>query len=68
MTPTSDLLLQKLNARPLRDLPNRAGYLFVGVTRDGSSVDCHIEFDAVEGIHRVGGGARFDDLIAWRPR
>ena len=49
---------------PLADLPNAAGFMFVGILKDGSRVDCYVVKDASTGLHRVA-GATFSDLRGW---
>lgn len=50
---------------PLADLPNTAGYHFVGVTHAGDLVDCVVVRDERTGLHRVDGEANYEDLKGW---
>lgn len=49
--------------RELRDIPNRAGYIFIGITKDGTQHQCEVYKDD-KGLHRVK-GAKFTDLAGW---
>jgi hypothetical protein len=49
---------------PLADLPNAAGFAFVGILKDGTRVDCHVIKDPSTSLHRVA-GAPFSDLRGW---
>lgn len=49
---------------PLADLPNTPGFMFVGVLKDDTRVDCQIVKDVATNLHRVD-GAPFADLRGW---
>lgn len=49
MTYESDQQLAALNARRLEDLPQQAGFSFVGVQRDGGTVDCYLRHNRKTG-------------------
>ena len=50
----------------LAALPNRDGFPFVGVLKDGTGgVDCHVTRNPDTGAHSVAGGATYGDLIGW---
>lgn len=52
--------------RALADLPNREGFKFIGVRKDGTTVDCQIATDPETGTFRVAGGAVYEELTGWR--
>jgi hypothetical protein len=52
--------------RSLKDLPNHNGFKFIGVKKDGTCVDCHVERDSQTNTHFVAGGAGFDELQGWK--
>lgn len=54
--------------RRLADIPNLAGYRFVGVKRDGTHAQCHVVRDAATGLHSIAGEALHADLIGWLPK
>ncbi len=62
--PTSDLQLQRMGLKPMSQLPNRQGFAFTGVLRDGTCVKCHVVKFPSSG-HCVAGAA-FSDLIGWK--
>ncbi len=49
--------------RPLASLPNRVGFSFVGLLRNGQIVRCHVVLDESK-CHRVE-GAKFSELQGW---
>ncbi len=49
--------------RPLASLPNRVGFVFVGLMRNGQIVRCHVVLDENK-CHRVV-GAKFSELQGW---
>ena len=55
--------------RELGDLPNQAGFRFVGVCKDGAELDCEVRRDA-EGLHRACSRGTWEPvysrLKAWR--
>jgi hypothetical protein len=63
--PTSDLQLQRLGLKPMSHLPNRDGFRFTGVKRDGSDVACWVLRNPQTGLHVVS-GSDFADLIGWK--
>ena len=55
--------------KPLRDLPNREGFRFVGIDLDGNRHDCIVVKDAIgcHTVHRVSDNEPFFfKLYAWR--
>ncbi len=52
--------------RELGELPNRAGFKFIGVRHDCTLVNCFVFYDPERCIHRIGGEACYDDLMGWR--
>ncbi len=48
--------------RPLASLPNKEGFVVVGVRRDGAEAQLTVYLDA-DGFHKVPG---FKDLAGWR--
>lgn len=54
------------NVRALSTLPDRNGFEFRGVLRDGSDVYCYQQCDPTGRCH-VNGGASYRQLIGWRP-
>jgi hypothetical protein len=55
--------------KPLADLPNRDGFLFLGVTHGGAILRCRVVRES-DGVHRAlsrADGLRvYDDLRGWR--
>lgn len=49
----------------LATLPNRDGFQFVGVLKDGTGVNCHVARNPETGAHSVTGDATYGDLIGW---
>jgi hypothetical protein len=47
-------------------LPNTEGYEFYGFAIDGWRFKCVIRKNT-KGMHVVGGGAQFEQLIGWKP-
>lgn len=48
--------------RPLASIPNKAGFLIIGVRKDGAEAELVVYLDA-DGFHKVPG---YDQLIGWR--
>lgn len=48
--------------RPLASIPNKAGFLIIGVRRDGAEAELVVYLDD-DGFHKVPG---YDQLIGWR--
>lgn len=61
----TDIQLRALGLLPLRDLPNKEGFVFIGVLKDGSEATCNVTLDE-NGWHRVAGSATYNQLIGWR--
>lgn len=47
--------------RPLTSIPNKAGFLIIGVRRDGAEATLAVYLDA-DGTYRVPG---YDQLVGW---
>lgn len=64
-----ELMRMPTTFRELGDLPNQAGFGFVGVCEDGTELECEVVRDA-EGLHRAcdraTGEPVFSRLKAWR--
>jgi len=58
---------QGLGLMPLAHLPNRDGFTFIAVCRDGSCVECAVAKDPLTGLHRVT-GAVYANLIGWKQK
>lgn len=54
--------LRQTTLRPLAGIPNKEGFVIVGVRRDGSEAQLVVYIDAA-GLHTVPG---YVDLIGWR--
>jgi hypothetical protein len=65
MTYDSDTQLRAHGFKPLRELPNRDGFKFTGITRMLAQVKCWVTRDPHTGQHSVD-GHDWDDLIAWK--
>lgn len=48
--------------RPLASIPNKAGFLIIGVRKDGAEAELVVYLDA-DGFHTVPG---YDQLAGWR--
>lgn len=48
--------------RPLASIPQKAGFLIIGVRRDGAEAELVVYLDD-DGFHKVPG---YDQLIGWR--
>lgn len=72
MTFTSDQQLQAMGAKPLRDIPNRVGFKFYGVLRDGAKVECFVWIPDGSVTHKVGFehpcDYSYSDLVGWCDR
>lgn len=53
---------RKDDIRPLASIPNKDGYVLIGVRRDGSEAQLTVFMDT-DGFHKVPGYA---DLVGWR--
>jgi hypothetical protein len=51
--------------KPLADLPNKLGFKFLGVKKDGSTAKCIVSRKE-SGVHFVGGGAVYSELQGWK--
>ncbi len=51
-----------------KDLPNKAGFAFVGVRKDGSLAQCVVKLNIETHRYIVTGEARYEDLIGWKPK
>lgn len=49
--------------RPLSDLPNRDGFRFIGVRRDGTEGEYVVAQNSLTRVYHVVG---FADLVGWR--
>ncbi len=52
------------HALALADIPNTAGFRFVGITKDGREVACTVSRDTASGCYTL--GPIFSSLAAWR--
>lgn len=52
--------------RPLRDLPNEAGFKFVGVAKNFERFECSVKVAPDTGLHSVQ-GADYSELLGWVP-
>jgi|GEM_PF-3294242 hypothetical protein len=48
------------------DLPNRDGFKFVAVTKDGKHVVCKVIKRHSDGCHRVR-GVKYSEIVGWLP-
>lgn len=48
--------------RPLASIPNKSGFLIIGVRKDGAEAELVVYLDA-DGLHKVPG---YDQLAGWR--
>lgn len=51
--------------RPMSWLPNREGFRFIGVKKDGTHIECRVE-RGPDGLHRVADGMLIH-LVGWFP-
>ena len=61
MIPTTPPTLGKL--LPLCDIPEKAGFLIIGVRGDGAEARLTVYFDRHAGVHKVPGLSK---LVGWR--
>lgn len=48
--------------RPLASIPNKAGFLIIGVRKDGAEAELTVYVDK-DGFHKVPG---YDQLVGWQ--
>lgn len=71
---TSDLQLSAEGLRRIDDLPQRAGFEFIGRTRDGRDIECEVlHLDPANGsvwfsLPRGGDALADMDLVGWKFR
>jgi hypothetical protein len=52
---------------PLGWLPNREGFQFIGICKDGTAKECRVARDET-GVHFISGDAIYDELHGWREK
>jgi len=52
---------------PLGWLPNREGFQFTGICKDGITKECRVARDET-GVHFISGDVVYDELHGWRER
>jgi hypothetical protein len=57
--------MNNIQELPTKYLPNRDGFMFIAICRDGKRQKCKV-IRRSDGIHRVR-GVKFDEIVSWVP-